>query len=172
MQTLAKNSYLNGDYTILDYGCGKGDDARELEAHGLDVAAWDPVHNPEGQLIASDLVNLGFVINVIEDITERSTTISRAFALANTLLVVSAMVAGESVTSQFTSYKDGVITSRNTFQKYYSQGELRSYLERTLDENAIAVGQGVFYIFKDKVREQDFFIRSPKNPTAMARFNF
>lgn len=163
MQTLAKNGHLNGDYSILDYGCGKGDDARELEAHGLDVSAWDPVHNPEGQLIASDLVNLGFVINVIEDIKERSETIGRAFSLANKLLVVSAMVAGESVISQFTPYKDGVITSRNTFQKYYSQGELKGYLERTLDENAIAIGQGVFYIFKDKVIEQDFMLGRQKS---------
>ncbi len=162
MQTLAKNSYLDGDYSILDYGCGKGDDKRELEAHGLDVSAWDPVHNPEGELINSNIVNLGFVINVIEDKQERSDTINRAYAFADTLLVISAMVAGESVVSQFTPYKDGVITSRNTFQKYYSQGELKGYIENTLSETAIAVGQGIFYVFKDKIKEQDYLLGRQK----------
>jgi len=66
------------------------------------------------------------------------------------------MVAGESVISQFTPYKDGVITSRNTFQKYYSQGEIRYFIESSLDETAIAVGQGIFLIFKNKLEEQSF----------------
>ena len=162
MQSLAKNGYLNGDYTILDYGCGKGDDAAELEAHGLDITAWDPVHNPEGALIASDLVNLGFVINVIEEKAERSQTLARAFELTNTLLVVSAMVAGESTIAQFTPYKDGIITTRNTFQKYYSQSELKTYIETTLNQNAIAASQGVFYVFKDKIKEQDFLLGRQK----------
>ena len=48
MQILAKHSYLNGDYSVLDYGCGKGDDVRELEAHGVDVSGWDPAHYTEG----------------------------------------------------------------------------------------------------------------------------
>ena len=52
---------------MLDYGCGKGDDVRELEAHEIDVSGWDPTHNPEGALINSDIVNLGFVLNVIEE---------------------------------------------------------------------------------------------------------
>jgi hypothetical protein len=37
MQALARHNYLEGDYSIFDYGCGKGDDVRELEAHALDV---------------------------------------------------------------------------------------------------------------------------------------
>ena len=66
------------------------------------------------------------------------------------------MVAGENVIMQFKPYKDGIVTSRNTFQKYYSQGEIRYYIESTLDESAIAVGQGIFFIFKDKLEEQIF----------------
>lgn len=163
IQTLAKNSYLNGNFSILDYGCGKGDDKRELEAHGLDIVAWDPVHYPEGERLSSQIVNLGFVINVIEDIKERSDTLCQASKLSQMLLVVSAMVAGESFISQFVPYKDGVITSRNTFQKYYSQGELKSYIEHTLGQNAIAVGQGIFYVFKDKIKEQDYLLGRQKN---------
>ncbi|MEL0635133.1 hypothetical protein V6237_20635, partial [Pseudoalteromonas carrageenovora] len=43
-QKLSKYGYLNGDYSILDNGCGLADDATELEAHGVNINAWDPVH--------------------------------------------------------------------------------------------------------------------------------
>ena len=156
MQALARHNYLNGEYSILDYGCGKGDDVRELEAHGIDVAGWDPVHRPEEAFSNRDIVNLGFVLNVIEEREERTNTLINAWNHADRILVVAVMVAGDSVISQFTPYKDGVITSRNTFQKYYSQGEIRYYIESSLDETAIAVGQGIFIIFKDKIEEQSF----------------
>ncbi|MCP5018443.1 MAG: DNA phosphorothioation-associated putative methyltransferase [Ketobacter sp.] len=158
MQILARHNYLNGELTILDYGCGKGDDMRELEAHGIDISGWDPVHYPDGELVNSDIVNLGFVLNVIEDREERHETLRRAWEYTDKLLIVSVMIAGESTIAQFTPFKDGVITSRNTFQKYYSQSEIRSYIETSLDENAVAVGQGVFIVFKDKMEEQLFLL--------------
>ncbi|MDP2126634.1 MAG: DNA phosphorothioation-associated putative methyltransferase [Pseudohongiella sp.] len=158
MQILARHEYLSGDYSVLDYGCGKGDDLRELEAHGIDACGWDPVHHPEGILINSDIVNLGFVLNVIEDKNERDETLQNAWNLAEKILVASVMIAGDSVVLQFTPYRDGVLTSRNTFQKYYSQGEFRNYLEKTLDESPIAVGQGIFLVFKDKIEEQNFLL--------------
>ena len=49
MQILARQDYLEGSHSILDYGCGKGDDLRELETHGLDVEGWDPVYRPDGK---------------------------------------------------------------------------------------------------------------------------
>ncbi len=158
MQILARHSYFDGDWSVLDYGCGKGDDMRELEAHGIDITGYDPVHYPEGELKTSDIVNLGFVLNVIEDREERTKTLQHAWKYAEKLLIVSVMIAGESIIQQFTPYKDGVITSRNTFQKYYAQSEFRSYVEMCLDENAIAVGQGIFIVFKDKMEEQLFLL--------------
>jgi len=156
MQALARHNYLNGEYSVFDYGCGKGDDVRELEAHGIDVTGWDPMHRREGKISKKDIVNLGFVLNVIEDQQERSATLLNAWKNANKILVIAVMVAGESVINQFTSYKDGIITSRNTFQKYYSQGEIRYYIESILNETAIATGQGIFIVFKDKLEEQTF----------------
>lgn len=158
MKLLARHGYLDGDNNILDYGCGKGDDLTELESHGLDCIGWDPVYRPDSDVLPSDIVNLGFVLNVIEDRDERSATLKRAWNYTNKLLVVSVMVAGESVIRQYEPYKDGVITSINTFQKYYSQSEIRSYLETILDESAIAIGQGIFIVFKDKIEEQIFLL--------------
>lgn len=156
MKTLVKHGFLRGDYSIFDYGCGRGDDLRELEAHGLDVLGWDPNYRPDADKIRSDIVNIGFVINVIEDKDERLDALLDSWELTQKLLVVSAMLANDSYIAQFQPYKDGVITSRNTFQKYYSQSELKEFIETTLDENAIAIGPGIFYVFRDKELEQQF----------------
>ena len=156
MKTLAKNGFLEGSYTIFDYGCGRGDDLRELEAHGLDAIGWDPKFQPDNDKVSSNIVNMGFVLNVIENQDERLEALLGAWELAEYFLVVSVMLASESYISQFTPYKDGVITSRNTFQKYFVQSEIKGYIERHLDEIAVTVAPGIFYIFKDKIAEQNY----------------
>ena len=100
------------------------------------------------------MVNIGYVINVIEDLEERVDALTSAWGLASKLLVVSAMIAGEEHIKKFKRYKDGVITSRNTFQKYFSQSELQIFIEQILEEEPIAVAPGIFYVFKDKDEEQ------------------
>lgn len=156
MKSLAKHGFLNGDYSIFDYGCGRGDDLRELQCHGLDALGWDPNHYPEGEKAPADIVNLGFVLNVIEDKHERLEALIGAWELSQQLIVVSVMLANDDFIAQFTPYKDGVITSRNTFQKYYQQAEVKAFIERSLDESAIAVAPGIFYVFKDKLAEQRY----------------
>ncbi|MHA2938001.1 DNA phosphorothioation-associated putative methyltransferase [Vibrio sp. RC27] len=159
MKSLVKQGYLDGRFSIFDFGCGRGDDLRELEAHGLDVLGWDPVYLPDTDKVNSDIVNLGFVLNVIEDQDERLEALLNAWDLADKILVVSVMLSNESYIAQFQPYKDGVITSRNTFQKYYAQSEIKGYLERSLQEDIIAVAPGIFYIFKDKLEEQIYLQR-------------
>ena len=46
-------------------------------------------------------------------------------------------------------YGDGYVTSIETFQKLYEQGELKAWLEAQLGESAIAAGPGIFYVFRD-----------------------
>jgi DNA phosphorothioation-associated putative methyltransferase len=120
---------------------------RELEAHGLDVLGWDPNFLPDADKVTADIVNLGFVLNVIEDQDERLDALLDAWELTQKCLVVSVMLANESHIAQFRPFKDGVITSRNTFQKYYAQSEIKAYIERSLQEDAIPVAPGIFYIF-------------------------
>lgn len=156
MKVLAKHGYLEGNHSIFDYGCGRGDDLRELEAHGLDALGWDPNYRPDSDRVMADVVNLGFVLNVIEDQDERLEALLGAWELSKRVLVISVMLANDSYVSQFKSYKDGVITSRNTFQKYYAQSEIKSYIERSLIEEAIAVAPGIFFVFRDKIEEQRY----------------
>jgi hypothetical protein len=131
MQTLARFGYLDGNKTIFDYGCGRGSDIRFLRENGISAAGWDPYYANENSKQTADIVNLGFVINVIEDRKERDEALKGAFYLANEWLVVSAMLE-HSYTGNGTPYADGILTSRNTFQKYFSQGELGQYIEETL----------------------------------------
>ena len=53
--------------TVLDYGCGHGGDVDYLCSQGIQCCGWDPVHQPNDVRSESDVVNLGFVVNVIED---------------------------------------------------------------------------------------------------------
>jgi len=155
---IAKRGYLDGVYTVLDYGCGKGDDLKELEAHGVNCIGWDPAHRPDNDIEECDIVNLGFVINVIEEKQERIETLKKAYSYTKKLMVVSAMLGNESIYERFKPYGDGVITARNTFQKYFTQGELQLFIETSLEENSIALGPGVFAVFKDKLEEQHYLL--------------
>jgi hypothetical protein len=161
MQCLARYGFLNGDNTLFDYGCGKGDDLRNLRDNNISANGWDPHYSPESEKLAADLVNLGFVINVIENFVERETALKNAYSLANKLLVVSAMLLNQNAYNG-EKLNDGVRTQRNTFQKYYSQPELKEFLDDTLNNSAIAVAPGIFFVFKDADAEQDFLLNRQK----------
>lgn len=150
MQLLSRLGYLEGQYSICDYGCGRGDDLAILESLGVDAVGWDPNHRPEGERLPSAIVNLGFVINVIEDREERDQALTSAYALAEKALIVSAMIATDAHIAKFKPYKDGVITSRNTFQKYYDQSEMQEYIDQTLGVSSVPAAGGVFLVFKDE----------------------
>ena len=86
IQTLIRAGYLDGGYRLFDYGCGKGDDVRILTENGLSAQGWDPHFCPQAPRDSADLVNLGFVINVIEDPAERAETLASAYELSRTRL--------------------------------------------------------------------------------------
>jgi DNA phosphorothioation-associated putative methyltransferase len=155
IQILQRFGFLDGVRTVFDYGCGKGDDVRGLVTDGMSAAGWDPHYAPSNPISSAHIVNLGFVINVIEDPVERREALQRAHSLAKELLVVSTMLATENP-GKVTVYGDGFLTSRTTFQKYYTQGELRDYIASTLGEDPIPVAPGVFFVFSDRDAEQRF----------------
>ena len=172
VQSLYRHNYLNGDYTFFDYGCGKGDDLNIVKELGVESSGWDPVYFTHAEVQKADIVNLGFVINIIESPSERIHTLKKAYTLSKKFLVASVMLGSESITSKFEEYGDGVITSRNTFQKYYTQNEFREYLEGSIGESAIAVGPGLFYIFKDKIEEQQFLIDRQRRRTNWKKISY
>lgn len=56
MQSLLRHNYFEGQYTIFDYGCGKGDDLTILRENAIEAKGWDPVYNPDEPKNASDVM--------------------------------------------------------------------------------------------------------------------
>lgn len=134
--------------SFLDYGCGHGDDLGQLQHLGYDAEGWDPAHRPSGQRRPSDVVNLGYVLNVIEDQRERAEVLRSAFGYARRTLVVAVRVDRSLKDAE--SYGDGVITKRSTFQKLYTQAELREYVQQVLGVEPVMADLGIAYVFKDE----------------------
>lgn len=156
VRTLLEYGQLRPGATFLDYGCGQGADVGGLRNLGYAAEGWDPVHRPDGAKAEADVVNLGYVINVIEDPAERLETVVDAFRHTRRLLVVSALITETVDADTARAFGDGVLTKRNTFQKYYEQPELQQYLEDALETTAVPVSLGVFYMFRDPAEQQDF----------------
>ena len=155
VMTLARNGFLEGNYTFFDYGCGRGNDVEVLRGNGINASGWDPYHAKDNEICEADIVNLGFVVNVIEDRAERLDALVNAFSLSKKLLVVSVMLEND-FRPGGRSFSDGVVTSRGTFQRYFTQQEIREYIEKSLDEEAIPVGPGIHYVFRDKALQASF----------------
>ncbi|MFJ9691506.1 DNA phosphorothioation-associated putative methyltransferase [Kitasatospora sp. NPDC101183] len=148
-QALA-DGQLRPERTVLDYGCGRGDDIRSLQSLDCCVEGWDPYFRPDSRPTKSHVVLLTYVLNVIEDPEERLQTLQHAWQLASTLLVVSARLTWESSKVQGREYGDGLLTSRRTFQHLFAAAELRRYVEEATGARVIAAAPGVVYAFKDE----------------------
>lgn len=134
---------------VFDYGCGRGDDVRGLLTLGIVAEGWDPQHARRAPTLPTDVVNLGYVLNVIDDPIERARVLVSAWQLAQRLLVVAARLISEAPKDRGTPHADGYRTSANTFQRYYEQTELRSFIDSVLGVQSVPAGPGVFYVFRD-----------------------
>jgi DNA phosphorothioation-associated putative methyltransferase len=168
VQCLARYGLLNDQHDFFDYGCGRGDDVRNLTASGLIARGWDPYFAPDEDRVVADLVNLGFVINVIENHEERIDALLGAYRLTRKLLVVSVMLFNQNAL-RGQSYNDGIVTRRGTFQKYYTQAEIKQFIGNVLDEDPLPVGPGMFFVFRDQELEQHFLCARQRNAGAVAR---
>src|SRR5262249_37173695 len=148
VKSALQDGLLDPTRTVFDFGCGHGQDIELLAALGIACDGWDPAFRPESPKHPADVVNLGFVLNVIEDIDERTVALQQAWDLARRLLIVAAQVK-EAGRGQFQlAFGDGVLTGRGTFQKFFGQGELKAFLEAELQAEAIPASLGIFYVFK------------------------
>jgi DNA phosphorothioation-associated putative methyltransferase len=140
--------------TVFDFGCGHGEDLALLTAEGVSCTGWDPNFRPDAERVTADVVNLGYVINVVEDPEERANTVRAAWELCRQTLVVAAQVLMYGRGETRVEFGDGVLTGRGTFQKFFEQGELKTYLETLLGVEAVPAGIGVFYLFRDDEKRQ------------------
>ncbi|GGK44981.1 hypothetical protein Ppa06_00660 [Planomonospora parontospora subsp. parontospora] len=139
---------ITPEHSVLDYGCGRGDDVRALQGMDIRATGWDPHFHPGGCIGPADVVLLTYVLNVIEDPEERRRTLIDAWRLASETLVVSTRLTWEKAKVKGESFGDGVITSRRTFQHLFSASELRSYVEAAAGVRCVSASPGVVYAFK------------------------
>ncbi|MBE7483616.1 MAG: DNA phosphorothioation-associated putative methyltransferase [Polyangiaceae bacterium] len=145
---------ITKETTFFDYGCGRGGDLKFLSGKCAGVDGWDPEHRPAARVAPADVVNLGYVLNVIENPAERREALKRAFAIARKVLVVSVRV--DSVPENFVEFGDGYLTGRETFQKLYTQTEFKEFVQDVLGVRPYVGGLGTVYVFPSQDAEADF----------------
>ena len=177
-----EDGLLSRSVPFFDYGCGRGGDIRRLHEMGIEVSGWDPAYFPDEERTPADVVNLGYVVNVIENVEERAVVLCAAWSLARQLLVVSVRLDWEAQQVAGNFHGDGIVTCKQTFQKFYTQEELRNWIETVLDQKkVVAAAPGVFYVFnvfQDSAAQQVFVasrvVRRQRRPTvhfSEAQFN-
>jgi DNA phosphorothioation-associated putative methyltransferase len=164
-----EDGLITSDVTVFDYGCGRGDDLRRLGKLGVACAGYDLNHRPNAPLTRAQVVNLGFVVNVIEDPSERAQTLRSAWSLAEHVLVVAARLTGDTRDLEGQDHVDGLRTSTGTFQKLYGQQELRTWIEQTLQHHSVAAAPGIFYVFREEALEQAVLSRRVRRVGVLPR---
>ena len=163
---------LGPDMSVFDYGCGYGDDLRLLAKRGIKGTGWDPVHRPDQERHTASIVNLGYVVNVIEDPRERRRALRGAWDLTEDVLIVSGRLSMDARSlGEAEDYADGIVTSRGTFQKFFDQQELRNWIDQTLEAQSVPAAPGVFYVFRDEHDRTQFIASRYRRRLAAPRLN-
>ena len=149
---------VHQERTFFDYGCGRGDDLLRLHKLGIPVSGWDPAFFPDEERTPADIVNLGYVVNVIEGPDERIVVLAAAWELARKVLIVSARLDWDAADAAVDFQGDGIVTGKRTFQKFFTQEELRQWIEQALDRRPVAAAPGIFYVFRDEADAQSFAV--------------
>lgn len=156
--------------SVLDYGCGLGEDVALLRNAGVSAEGWDPYYRPETAIGPADCVNLGYVLNVIEDPCERRQTLQRAYELARRVLIVAVRV--DQALTGGAEFSDGLVTNCGSFQKIFTQAEFREYLQAALGRKPYMAGFGVAYVFKDEAVESALLAQLSIRPIRPERIDW
>lgn len=177
VKCLLRDGIATVERDLFDYGCGHGDDLAALEAMGIACRGFDPAFRPDAPKVTSSIVNLGFVLNVIEDVEERLETLKDAWRLTRDVLCVAARILVSDLTGADVEFGDGVLTRIGTFQKFFSQAELRLYLEEVLGQECFPAAPGVFYVFRNEQLKSTYLatryrcrISAPKKRVSEIRY--
>jgi DNA phosphorothioation-associated putative methyltransferase len=153
---LWRHELITPGRSFFDYGCGRGDDVALLLEQGVEASGWDPHFRADAAKQEAEAVNLGFVLNVIEDVQERRRVLQDAWQLTREVLAVS-VIMSPPTSGQLRPYRDGFISSTGTFQKYFSHAELGQLIESVLEREPISIAPGCYFVFRTDAAEQAFF---------------
>lgn len=164
-----RDGVLRPGNSFFDYGCGRGDDLKRLRTLDFEASGWDPAFRPNEPRVPADIVNFGYVANVIEDVAERTSTLKSAWQLARVALIVAVRLRWEKTGLSGYEHGDGLVTSRRTFQKFFTQEELRAWIDATLGVRSVAAAPGIFYVFRSSEDQQSFLAQRTRPMTGGIR---
>lgn len=146
MEYLVDNNFILKKHNILDYGCGYGFDIYELDNLGFNITGYDkyilPYKNNSNIYNKKfDIITSHYMFNVIPSLEERSSTLKNMVSLLNKNGSIFITVRNNKEfkrinKNSISSYNDGIVTKKNTFQKYFSNDEIISFISSTV-KNAI-----------------------------------
>ena len=169
VQHLIDSGLLEKGLSFFDYGCGLGDDVSILIENGFDATGFDPVYFPSSELRPADIVNLGYVLNVIEKPDERREVLARAIELASTVVSIAVLHESEANRPDGKACADGILTNRGTFQRLYTNDELLSEVSLAADLPTVTVSPGFVLLFKDFSAFSDYSFRRIRRTGAQLR---
>ncbi len=153
---LLKHGLLRENRSFFDYGCGRGVDVEGLVQLGYSSCGWDPAYFPDSPVRPADVVNLGYVLNVIENPGERLEVLKKAAGITRQVLMVSTLVSGQQTKSHQNQSGDGYLTSSGTFQKFFEAGELEGVIEKTLELEPVTLAPGMCVVFVNREDHESF----------------
>lgn len=123
--------------SILDYGCGHGFDLNFLKDNGYQVTGYDKYiakcSNPNYNQYSYTKIYCFYVLNTIADKEERLHVLKDLLSVLKQdgsiyLAVRSIEELNSMKNKKYTTYNDGIVTSRNTFQKYFTKEDVSNLL--------------------------------------------
>ncbi len=143
MNLAVTKGLIREDSHVLDFGCGRQGDVERLNASGIHARGFDPHYKPDTTAIQpTDVVSLIYVLNVIEDSSEREEVLQFCHQLAIRALVVSVQPKRKTDPVE-------VITSIGTFQRYYTPPEWHQWMQKTLGCISVVYPEpGVAFVYK------------------------
>lgn len=140
LQKILNLNFLNKNQKILDYGCGHGYDLLHLKNNGFNIIGYDKfikTYSDDSYAKYSyDIIFCFYVLNTIHLEKDRIEVLSN---ILNCLKKNGqAFIAVRSIdefqsqkTETYIEFKDGIVTKKNTFQKYFTS----EYLESLIKDN-------------------------------------
>lgn len=149
MQLALSSGILKPSSTIFDFGCGKFDDCTRLLLLGISAAGFDPYYYPKNVIQAANVVSLLFVLNVIENVEERSWVLQYAWELTRNSLIIAVQPP-----SQSRGRIGEVWTKSGTYQKYFTASELIQLIRSCTNNGEIVLAKNGVVLVQKVVNQQ------------------
>lgn len=129
--------FLKKDFKILDFGCGYGYDVNYLKNKNFEINGYDKYLKPytDKKILAEnyDVIFCNYVLNTIP-YEERIEVLKNIKKMINENGEIFISVRSKNRTKNNKSHLDGIITNKNTFQKYFSKEEFEELVYTIFDD--------------------------------------